>query len=280
MKRLDRRALFASGAAAALLAATGGAFAQTPRRGGALRIAVPRDGALLDQVAYSSVLDQLTEIGPDGILRAELAVAWNSDEEARLWTFDLRSDAMFHNGQPLTAADVVASLNRHFTAEVLQHIFVDEKARVSVLLNEGNPQFPFLLAQSGCWITPQGVLPTDLSMLIGTGLYQVERAQAGRSFRAQRVAEHYKDGVSGWVDTVEVVVIPDAAVRAEALRDGFVDVVALPDAEGLRRRGSFLYHPDEAEMALAAAATIGMPERVSRNAPLDDGRIAERWWVV
>lgn len=280
MKRLDRRALFASGAAAALLAATGGAFAQTPRRGGALRIAVPRDGGLLTQVAYGSALDQLTEIGPDGILRPELAVTWNSDEDARVWTFDLRDDAVFHSGEALTAQDVAASLSRHFETGFLQDVSCEGQNRVSVTLHEGNPQFPFMLAQSACWITPQGDLPTDLSALNGTGLYHMERAQDGRSFRAQRVAEHYKDGIAGWADTVEVVVIPDATVRAEALRDGYVDVVALPDADGLRRRGTFLYHPDEAEMALAAAASIGMPDRIAQNAALDDGRIAERWWVV
>ena len=280
MKVLDRRALFASGAAAALLAATGGAFAQTPRRGGALRIAIPRDGALLAQVAYGSVLDQLTEIGPDGILRPELALRWNSEDGARIWTFDLREDAIFHSGQALTVQDVTASLLRHFEAGVLQDVSSLGQNRVRVTLHEDNPQFPFLLAQSACWITPQGDLPMDLPALIGTGLYHLERVQDGRSFRAQRVTDHYKDGSAGWVNTIEVVVIPDATVRAEALRDGYVDVVALPDPEGLRPGGTFLYHPDATEIALAAASTIGIPSRIAQNAPLDDGRIAERWWVV
>lgn len=66
MTRIDRRALFTSGAAAALLAATGAALADAPRSGGILRLAVPRDGDLMDHVARGAVFDTLTEIGPDG----------------------------------------------------------------------------------------------------------------------------------------------------------------------------------------------------------------------
>ena len=65
MTRMDRRALFASGAAAALLAATGASLADTPKKGGTLRLAVPRDDSL-EQVARGAVFDTLTEIAPDG----------------------------------------------------------------------------------------------------------------------------------------------------------------------------------------------------------------------
>ena len=41
MSRIDRRALFTSGAAAALMAATGSSLSAAPLRGGALRLAVP-----------------------------------------------------------------------------------------------------------------------------------------------------------------------------------------------------------------------------------------------
>ena len=58
MKRLDRRALFASGAAAALLAATGASLADQPRRGGTFRLAVPREGDLLASVARAAICDQ------------------------------------------------------------------------------------------------------------------------------------------------------------------------------------------------------------------------------
>ena len=78
MTRIDRRALFASGAAAALLAATGASLADTPKAGGTLRLAVPRDDSL-EQLARGAVFDTLTEIAPDGTLRGELATGWHTD---------------------------------------------------------------------------------------------------------------------------------------------------------------------------------------------------------
>ena len=73
--------------------------------------------------------------------------------------------------------------------------------------------------------------------------------------------------------------IPDPAVRAEALRDGYVDVAALPLPDGLRNSARFRYHPSEDDMALATAVSVGLPRQIGSRGPLDDGRIAERWWV-
>ena len=70
------------------------------------------------------------------------------------------------------------------------------------------------------------------------------------------------------------------AVRAEALRDGFVDVAVLPQRDGLIGRGDFIYHPSAENMALAARRGVGVPRVVGARAPLDDGRIAERWWIA
>ena len=86
MTRLDRRALFASGAAAALLAATG--VSASPKRGGRLRAALSR--ALFDQATNATLYENLTEISADGTVRGELATAWASENDARVWRFNLR----------------------------------------------------------------------------------------------------------------------------------------------------------------------------------------------
>jgi peptide/nickel transport system substrate-binding protein len=279
LTRIDRRALFTSGAAAALLAATGTSLAASPRAGGVLRLALPRESGLLDQVARGAVLDCLTEIAPDGVLRAELATAWHSQDNARIWRFDLRRDVVFHDGSPMLAADVVASLEDLdipgvgpvAVAALTSH-------QVEFHLTQPNPHLPYLLAGSDYVIAPQGQSDLPLAQLVGTGCYQVERAQQARHFRATKVRDHYKEGQAGWVDSLEVIVIPDAAVRAEALRDGFVDVAALPQPKELLKRGGFLYHPSAEDMALAFRTDVGMPRHVSQQSALDDGRIAERWW--
>jgi ABC-type transport system substrate-binding protein len=285
MKRLDRRALFATGAAAALLAATGAGLAQHPQRGGTLRLAVPREDDLMSRVARGAVYNQLTEVAPDGVLRGELATGWRSDDAARLWSLDIRNDVAFHDGRLLSGADVVASLEAHAVRgelhlEALDDIFLSPEGAVVLSLREGNPHLPYRLADTGLVIAPEGAVAMPLASSVGSGLYEVERAREQHHFRAARRAHHFKGEQAGWFDTIELIVIPDCAVRAEALRDGFVDVATLPLPDGLRGRGSFRFHPSEGDMALAAAPHVMLPHRVSSRAPLDDHRIAERWWMA
>lgn len=274
MGRLDRRALFTSGAAAALLAATGTSLAATPQPGGALKLAVPREGGMLELAARGAVYETLTEIAPDGILRGELAESWSASEDGRIWEFTLRQDALFHDGAPFTAEDAAASLRAHGFAgadAAAPHV-------LRVELDSAEAGLPYRLADPALIIGRGGAVDLPLERANGTGCYRAERAQDGRSFKAVRVQDHWKSGQAGWVDTVEIAVIPDPVVRAEALREGFVDVAALPDPEGLIRRGGFLYHPSAQEMILAASREVGVPQKVGSRAALDDGRIAQRWW--
>nr|WP_321250511.1 ABC transporter substrate-binding protein [uncultured Ruegeria sp.] len=273
MTRINRRALFASGAAAALLAATGASLADTPKSGGALRLAVPRDDSL-EQVARGAVFDTLTEIAPDGTLRAELATSWQTDAEARVWNFELRRDVLFHDGAVLEMGDVLAVLEEVGQAKALS------LTSIRLELAAANPGLPFLLADSRFVITRKGQGVTPLHAANGTGCYRVERAEDGRHFLGRKVNGHYKDGRAGWADSVEIIVIPDPNVRAEALRDGYVDIAALPASEGLKGQRGLRFYPAESKMALALAAHVGMPRQIGMGRALDDGRIAERWWVA
>ncbi|MEX0368850.1 MAG: ABC transporter substrate-binding protein [Ruegeria sp.] len=273
MSRLDRRALFTSGAAAALLAATGVSLEASPRPGGVLRLAVPRDDSL-EQVARGAVFHTLTEIAPDGTLRGELASDWQTNAEARAWTFDLQPGVTFHDGTPLRINDVIAVLSELGRTEALT------ENRLLLELTQANPGLPFLLTDSRFVITREGEGVTPLHAANGTGCYRVERAQDDRHFLGRKVVGHYKNGQAGWIDAIEIIVIPDAAVRAEALRDGFVDVAALPLPDGLPARGGYRYHPSQTDMALAVATPVGMPRHIGTRGALDDGRIAERWWMT
>lgn len=280
MSRIDRRALFTSGAAAALLAASGVSLAATPRPGGRLRLAVPRDDSSLCAVARAAVFDTLTEVAPDGVLRGELAKSWQCGPEARDWLFTLHEGVRFHDGRRLVARDVAESLVAHESPALRgARIEAEESGVLRISLREGNPQLPLLLADPALIVAPGGHVAGELSQAVGTGAYRTVRADAGRHFLGRKVEGHYRAGSAGWVDEVEIVVIPDPGVRAEALRDGFVDVAALPRPDGLLERGEFFYHPSRDNMALAARAGLGVPKVIGTRAPLDDFRIAERWWV-
>ncbi|WP_415405164.1 ABC transporter substrate-binding protein [Tateyamaria sp. SN3-11] len=258
MTRIDRRALFASGAAAALLAATG--VSATPQRGGRLRAALSED--LFDQAVTSTVYDNLTEIGADGTLRGELATAWSSDADARRWRFTLREGVTFHDGSPFDAASLQ---NLPLSIEVIN------THTVEIVLDAPNPNLPYLLAHPGY------ELRSDTGS--GTGLYEVQKLDTGRHFIATRVDQHWKQD-AGWFDSVEFVHFSADAVRAEALRDGLVDVADVVALDAYADPRDFQSLPDGHTTTHIAGRAISVPLTVGKAWPLDNLRMAERWWMA
>ncbi|MEX0371273.1 MAG: ABC transporter substrate-binding protein [Tateyamaria sp.] len=254
MTRIDRRALFASGAAAALLAATGASA--LPQRGGRLRAALSPD--LFDQAVAATVYDNLTEIAADGTLRGELATGWTSDDEARIWRFTLRDGVTFHDGTPFDASAIT---------DLVSGIDALDALTVQITLDAPNPNLPYLLAQPGF----------EIRGATGTGLYEVQKLDAGRHFIGTRVQDHWKSS-AGWFDSVEFVQFSAEHVRGEALRDGLVDVadvIALDDYADPR---DFQTLPNGHAPTHIANQSITVPVTVGKAWPLDNLRMAERWW--
>jgi len=67
-----------------------------------------------DRDLVALVFSGLVRNGPSGTLVPDLAERWSVDPSGVVWTFQLRDDAVWHDGEPVTADDVV------FTIRVLQ----------------------------------------------------------------------------------------------------------------------------------------------------------------
>jgi len=263
MTRFDRRALFASGAAAALLAATGVSAQARPQRGGRLRAAlsaVPGEAwdsespSLFLSVARHGVLEGLTEVAADGTLRGRLATEWHSDDGGQTWTFTLRA-ANWHDGTPVAAVQIAQALGGTAAGD-----------RVTLTQAAVDPTLPLRMAQSDALI----VHPEDGT--IGTGLYRLGTYEPGRRAILHRVALHPKDEAAGWADTVDLTGMTSPGTRLEALMHDMVDVIDHPEnptPAGLTRLAE----------ALAGPRTFA-PAQIGAAAPLDNLRLAERWWLA
>lgn len=266
--------MFASGAAAALLAMTGGAVAGRPRRGGQLRLALSgarRDDSWLSgnglfmQVArLGMVFDALTEVAADGTLRGELATGWQSDETAQEWQFDLRDDVTFHDGTRLSADDVLSSLSGAFNVQAVN------SHRISIRLQHPDPNLPFTLADAAYVIRPAYAQNAG----IGTGLYRAVHFAAGQQLIAELVANHYKGDVAGWFDRVELVSVPASGARVQAVQEYLVDGADLADVTQ-SPRGADIHVLRGMHVV---GSHIGMPARIGHTLQFDDLRAPERWW--
>lgn len=272
MTRFDRRALFASGAAAALLAATGMAQAVTPRRGGNLRLAVPRVEEGLTPVARLAVYETLTELTPDGLLSGRLATGWQAADAGQIWDLSLRADVVFHDGAPMLAEDVAVSLNGRLPGLVRAEPLAQDVLRLT--LAAPDPQIPIRLADPALTIHP--AWDPEGAALIGTGHYSARHRTAGGGLVALRADSHAGPEAGGWADRVDIIAMSDPQGRAEALTQQSVDGVldpaplALGDTRGLR------HLPDPEAPGLTLRDTVGTPAGLTAG----DARLAERLWLL
>ena len=285
MTRMDRRALFTKGSAAALLAAAGVSAQAGPSQGGNLRAALSGGsnaesffdspgGYFLRSVRHA-VFETLTEIAPDGTLQGGLSEAWSSSDGGHTWTFQLRSGVKFHDETRLTATDVRASLAAH--SDIAQSREVGELV-VELTLIHSDPDFPFKVASDTHSIFSARELGSGHSPITGTGLYRMERYDPGRNFLGRRVSQHRKIGQSGWFDTVEFIAVSDESIRAEAVRESIVDAADLsaPFDLGCAKDVSLLI--DDTGVRGAVRSTVQHAPRLGPH-PLDDLQFAKRWWM-
>ena len=91
------------------------------------------------------------------MLQPRIAESWEPNEDGSVWTFAIRQGVTFHDGAPLTAEDVVATMEFHLGNEsnalsALTGVlsagntrFVDE-ATVEFTLDAPNGNFPYLVS--------------------------------------------------------------------------------------------------------------------------------------
>jgi peptide/nickel transport system substrate-binding protein len=106
-----------AGSALILLAVTNNALSvQVPSRGGTLVEGVVGPARFINPVLHTSQADGdltqlvysgLTRSMPDDSIIPDLAKSYEISEDGTVYTFHLREDATFHDGAPVTAADVL-----------------------------------------------------------------------------------------------------------------------------------------------------------------------------
>jgi peptide/nickel transport system substrate-binding protein len=221
------------------------ARAQTP--GGTIRVAQIVPAAAIEPVkladaggitVISQVGETLVVSGKDLVARPLLAESWSPNKDGSVWTFKIRKNVKFHDGTPMTAKDVVASINRiadpangSNALSALKGVLSKGGAKqiddytVEFNLDAPNGNFPYSVSTDNYNAI---IIPADYngdfeSKMIGTGPFKLEKytAKAGASF--VRNDDYW--GGKPLPDRVEIGFYDDYQPQILALQGGQIDFI-------------------------------------------------------
>jgi peptide/nickel transport system substrate-binding protein len=157
-----------------LLVALAAGARTRPHYGGSLRVEISGDPwQMPDGLARRLVLDTLTTLSDSGSAEPALATQWQADTSAHRWELSIRPGAHFHDGTPLTAELVAASLQQTCAAPATGGCPWSAVRAVgsSVIFTSESPlpDLPELLAQTQFAIARQDAT----GALDGTGPFRV-----------------------------------------------------------------------------------------------------------
>lgn len=218
-----------------------------------LNIAVSQEPSSLDVMKSSSrvsrsvmagnVFERLLTQNKDGEPTGELCDAFEMGEDAKSWTFHLRKNVKFHNGDVMDSSDAVASLNRWVDCYSAVKNLVGDARFVSldnstIYIESENSLLllPYMLSGSPyvAAIMPKETLETTdelgfLTEFIGTGPYVLSSWESGQNITLKKFEDYSAyggemDGLSGYkhayIPTLVYYFVLDPVTRAAGLKSG------------------------------------------------------------
>ncbi len=255
MNRRDVLALGAAAGAAALLPAP--AISQAAAR--TLRFVPQANLANFDPiwgtqyvVRNAAVLVWDTLYGFDERLQPQrqMVEGEETSSDGRTWTFKLREGLRFHDGEPVRARDVVASINRWMPRDPMGQLLRAINVELSAVddrtfrwvLSAPFPKMTMALGKNAtpmCFIMPERIASrfdsfTQINEYVGSGPMRFVRNEWVPGARAvfQRFEQYVpRNEPASWlaggkrmgVDRVEWVIMPDPATASAALQNGEID---------------------------------------------------------
>lgn len=237
------------------------------------------DGRLM-----TAVYEQLTRY--DESLKAVpwLAESWDHNETATEWQFKLRGGVLFHDGQKLTAKDVVHSFRRVLDpdtaspgAALLADLDPDgieavDDRTVRFRLRSPNGDLPLALITKQSFIVPDGATTADLKRTaVGTGALRLKEFTPGEDRTVFEKNAKYRESGLPKLERFELLSIAESAARVAALERGQADIIEAVPVTALDRlgdgSGTQIVSQPKGDMPLIAMQTD--------VAPFDDNRVRQ-----
>lgn len=238
--------------------------------GGVLRVALntappnvdpQQSTAYITRVIMGSVTEGLFSLDEQYAVIPELANGFEASADGLNYTIELRNDVTFHDGNAMTADDVIASLDRWLAISTpggayspsIGSITASDDATIEIEFSDAIGHLliaALAFSYQAASIHPKSQMEevgTDgtLSQPIGTGPFMLTHVDLDTEIRLQRFEDYSPrseppNGYGGqkiaYLDEVVFIPTPEASVRASALEAGdfeFVVSLARDDYERL-----------------------------------------------
>ncbi len=291
--RLSRRTFF--GASASLMALGLGPVSGQTRQGGELVIVSNENPRHLNPAVQSGMGTAMPgtqlfasplRIDENWDLHPYLAESWAWSDDGLSLTLNLVSNAKFHDGMPVTSADVAFSIltikaNHPFQTMFAPVSAVDTPDATTAIIRLSQPHPALMLALTGalCPILPQHVygdgqdLPTHPAnnAPIGSGPFKLASYTPGQQIELERFDDFFIEG-RPHLDRIIFRLVPDAASVTLSMESGDADLSIISDASSITR----LTAVDGLTVTPHGFEGIGPIQWLAFNtrvAPLDDVRV-------
>ena len=214
-----------------------------------------------------NVFEGLVKPDTEGRHRLALAESYSIEEMGRVYNFRLRENVLFHDGSPLTPADVRFTLETAAAAglvglDAIESVETPGDRLVRITLRYPDPDF---LPNLTVGIVRYGSADRD-GNAVGTGPFRVESYTVQQSLVLRRFEYYWQEGLPH-LDKVTIVFLADHNAMFLALQGGGID--------GATFTGGIIQQIDPARFDITPVYSAMVQRLVLNNAapPLDDVRV-------
>jgi peptide/nickel transport system substrate-binding protein len=216
--------------------------------GGTIRVGIagapdslnPGNGLLSEAYTlFELMYDTPITVTASGEYVAELATEWSVADDGVTWTMTVRDDAVFHDGEPVTAEDVAFSMRLYKATEAFQYLtgYMDvfdsieavDATTVEMVATQPIGNFEYRVSfmyvlPKHIWEAHEGdaVAFENLEM-IGSGSFKLLEHRQGEFDRLEANKDYW--GGAPNIDGVIFQTIDNSDARVQALINGEIDVI-------------------------------------------------------
>ena len=234
----------------------------------------------------STLYDLLLVFDDTGNVKGNVAEKYSLSPDGLTWTFNVRKGIKFHNGDPLTAADVAFSIQRFGSKESTNpwspYILKNNESitatdEYTVIYTAQKPEWPLKIPFATTPILPKNYFEKVgqdgfRAAPVGSGPYKFVKWVPKTSMEFAANTDYWDTVKPQWASIIETFV-PEEATRVAQLQRGDVDMIGNLSFDRLLQLKNDGYRLQE--VGLPTLANISFPGTFMSQGPTSDIRVRQ-----